>query len=175
MVSWKPKKRTTPNSSPPYSNTNKHAPGSFPTTVEVRGGPHPKSPSTVLATDAPGNSTCTLVDQHLHAADGEILGGIPEILCQRPGARRNLGIYFRSYNNQDPIRLWDAGPRSNRSTRTGPSGRNSRRYEGVQRNQRWYHLEEWQGCHLTPHQSCPVDRIHITFPALRLLVQGPSF
>ena len=54
-------------------------------------------------------------------------------------ARRELGAYFRFYNNL-PIKPWATGPRPRCSTGIRQSGRKSQRTEGVQTGQCWDHI-----------------------------------
>ena len=65
--------------------------------------------------------------------------------------RRELGAYFRFYNDKRPHQALGYQTPPKCSTEGRPSGRKNQRRGGVHRKQYWYHRQEWRDPHLTPH------------------------
>ena len=65
-------------------------------------------------------------------------------------ARRELGAYFRFYNDQRPTRPWDIGRRGKCPLRARHPKMKSQQLGGGRRKQMWYLMWERRDPHLTP-------------------------
>ena len=85
-------------------------------------------------------------------------------------ARRELGAYFRFYNDQRPHQAlgYRTPAEVYHQAMNVQGGR--RRKGGVHRNRREYHWQGQRDSRLIPPRSCPTDRVHLTVSTIRSFI-----